>query len=506
MDIQNIKPRQAISQPPVLIRGFKGREPAKESVIRISDFSELWKRLNHIENHNELYNATLSSTADVEITAADVEKFCRNIKPMQEEEGFSWKAGAMLSALVNSSVDSDFIIPVRLFNKKLALLAYRNRKNVYIDGDAGNGFAAEMEEGIATVRGNVYGSFAASMHGGTAIAERDVYGRVGPGMSGGEATVKGDVGVLGYLYLFESEGVKTPKVFLGDPMFAVGLEMTGGFINIEGFSGALTGLYQKGGIIKAGYAGSLVGSRMEGGEIYIENDYDGLSPQLGKGRIFFGNKQIHPKKKNGEDKVLAELLGAWEAIPFDNFDIERSYGEALEVARNLQYNGDDVGNFSRALELYKDTKHFHTKAGIVLSALINAGEGLFYNINVKGVDGISKLGFRNSKIVRVRGNLGPHAGFESLEGSSIIVEGDVGYAAGAWGSGALLVTGSAGDFAGLGASGGYVQIVGGAGNHVAELLDGACMYVHGEMGSLGNVHEGFVQNGDNILIHTKKSI
>jgi formylmethanofuran dehydrogenase subunit C len=505
MDTQAAKPRQANRQPPVVFKGFKGREPARESVIRLSDFSALWDKLSDIKNHNDLYNATLSSIAEAEITAADVEKFCKDIRPMQGEEGFSWRAGIMLSALVNSSVDSDFIIPVKLFNKHLSLLAYRNRKNVYIDGDAGDGFAAEMEEGIATVRGNVYGSFAAYMVGGTAIAEQDVYGRVGPGMSGGEAAVKGDVGVLGYLYLFET-GEKNPKVFLGDPMFAVGLEMSGGFISIEGFSGALTGLYQKGGIIRVGYAGSLVGSKMEGGEIYIENDYDGLSPQLGKGKIFFGDKQIHPKKKNGEDKVLAELLAAWEAIPFDNFDIERSYNEAFELAQQLQYSGDDIGNFSRALELCKNTKHFHTKAGIVLSALINAGEGLFYNINVRGVDGISKLGFRNSKIIRVRGNLGPHAGAESLEGSSMIVEGNVGYAAGAWGRGALLVTGDAEDFAALGADGGYVQIVGNAGKHVAELLDGGCVYVHGEMENLGNVQEGIVQNGDEILIHTKKSI
>jgi formylmethanofuran dehydrogenase subunit C len=480
-------------------------EPIRESVVRITDFSVLWSRLSHIRDHNELYNAALSSICQAEITAADVERFCSDVKPFQGEEGFQWRAGVMLSALINSSVDSDFLIPGNIFNKTLCLLAYRNRKNIYVDGDVGDSFAAEMEEGIATVRGNVYGSFAPSICGGSAIAEQNVYGRVGASMKGGEVIVKGDVGVLGYVYIFDM-GQTSQRVFIGDPMFAVGLEMENGFINIEGFSGALTGLYQKGGIIRVGYAGSVVGSRRKGGEIYIDHDYESLSLSPGGGKIFFGTRQLHPKKKNGEDKTLATLLEAWEAMPFDNFNIERSYNEAFTLAKVLEYGGDDVANFSRALNFLKDTPHFHTKAGIVLSALINAGEGLFYSVDLRGLGGISKLGFRNSKIIRVLGSLGPHAGTESVLGSTMIVEGDVGYAAAAWGSGALLVTGNAGDFLGLGMRSGYVEVIGSAGNHVGQMLDGGSLYVHQEMGSLGNVRNGLVQHGDDILIHTRESI
>lgn len=505
MDVQSAKPRQAIRQPPVVIRGFRGRAPAMEKVIRMADFTGLWRKLGQINEHNELYNATLSSVADVEITAADVEKFCREIQPMQGEDGFSWKAGAMISALINSSVDSDFIVPASIYERKLCLLGYRNRKNIYVDGEAGDGFAAEMEEGIATVRGNVYGSVGASMTGGAVIAEQDVYGRVGPCMEGGEINVKGDIGALGYNY-----GYVTPagpeKIFVGEPMFAVGLDMRGGFICIEGFSGALTGLYQKGGVIKVGYAGSLVGSRREGGEIYIDHDYESMSLNPGKGNIFVGEKQLHPKKKNGEDKVLAELIAGWYAVPFDNFDIERSYEEALQVAKILSYSGDDIGNFCRALQLCRDEKHFHTKAGIFLSALINAGEGIFYTVDVRGIDGISKLGFRNSKILRVRGNAGPHAGAESLAGSTMIIEGNAGYAAGAWGSGAIVVAGDSGDFTGLGARGGHIEVIGSAGKNVGELLEGGSIYVHQEIGGLGNAHEGLIQHGDDILINTKETI
>ncbi len=502
MQVESAKPRKAIRQPPVVIRGFKGREPSMEKIARLADCKALWEGLRNIDNHNDLYNATLSSVAELEITAADVEKFCREIRPMEGEEDFTWKAGVMISALINSSVDSDFIIPARIFSKKLCLLAYRNRKNVYVDGDAGDSFAAEMEEGIATVRGNVYGSLAPGLSGGAVIAEQDVFGRVGAEMSGGEITVKKDVGVLGTIYIFES-GDSSQRIFLGDPMFAVGLSMSGGFINIEGFSGALTGLYQKGGIIKVGYAGSLVGSRMEGGEIYIENDYESLSLNPGGGMIFFGEKQLHPKKKNGEDRALAQLIEFWEAVPFDNFDVVRSYMEAFEVARILDYNGDDVANFSRALHYAQDTRHFHTKAGVVLSALINAGDGLFYNVDLRGVSGISKLGFRNSKIIRAYGNLGPHAGAESLEGSSMIVEGNAGYGAGAWGAGSLLVSGNSGDFTGLGASGGYIEVIGSAGMNLGQMLDGGCIQVHKEIGSLGNVRSGLVQHGDAILINTE---
>jgi formylmethanofuran dehydrogenase subunit C len=501
MDVQSAKPRQAIRQPPVALRGFKGRAPAMEKVIRIVDFTGLWEKLNKISEHNELYNATLSSVAEIEITASDVEKFCKDIKPMQGEDDFSWKAGIMISALINSSVDSDFVVPVKLYNRRLCLLGYRNRKNVYVDGDAGDGFAAEMEEGIATVRGNVYGSVGASMKGGAVIAEQDVHGRVGPCMGGGEINIKGDVGILGYNYGYGNLSPK--KIFIGDPMFAVGLEMSGGFISIEGFSGALTGLYQKGGVIRVGYAGSIIGSKREGGEIFIDNDYESMARDPGEGEIFLGEKQLHPKKKNGEDKVLAELIAAWDAMPFDNFDIERSYEDAFALAKTLNYNGDDIGNFTRFIQTCKDERHFYTKAGIVLSAFINAGEGLFYTVDVRGLDGISKLGFRNSKILRVRGNAGPHAGAESLDGSIMIVEGDAGYAAGAWGRGAVVVTGDSEDFTGLGMRGGYVEVMGNAGKHTGELLDGGCIYVHKEMEGLGNVHNGLVQRGDEILIHTE---
>lgn len=502
MEIQSVKPKQARRQPRIVVRGFKGREPATEKIARLTDFRGLWERLSHINNHNELYNATLSSVADLEVTSSDVEKFCVEIEKMQNEEGFPWRAGIMISALVNSSVDSDFIIPVRIFEGKLSLLAFRNRKNVFIDGDAGDGFAAQMEAGIATVHGNVYGGVGEGMTGGTAIAEQDVYGRVGACMAGGEINVKGDVGILGYNYGF-SCGNGPKRIFIGDPMFAVGLEMEDGFINIEGFSGALTGLYQKGGVIKVGYAGSVVGSKRSGGEIYIENDYESISSKPGGGVIFYGEKQIHPKKKNGEDKVLAELIGAWYATPFDAFDLERSYSEAFQLARMLTYTGDDVGNFARALPLCRDVGHFHTKAGVFLSALVNAGEGLFYSLNLEKTPGISKVGFRNSKIVRVKGNLGPHAASESVGGSSMIVEGNVGYAAGAWGNGALLVTCDAGDFTGLGARGGYIEILGSAGKNAGEFMDGGCIYVHGLLKGVGNVRNGLVQLGDEIIIQTK---
>lgn len=502
MEVQSAKPSKAVRQPRIVMRGFKGRAPATE-VIRLTDFQGLWSSLSHIRDHNELYNATLSSVADKEVTSADVEKFCNDIKAMEGQKGFPWRAGAMISALVNSSVDSDFIIPSRIFNRKIALLAFRNRKNVFIDGDAGDGFAAEMEAGIATAHGYVYGSIGESMRGGTAIAEQDVYGRVGSRMLGGEINVKGDVGILGYNYGFDCGG-GPKKIFIGDPMFAVGLEMEDGFINIEGFSGALTGLYQRGGIIKVGYAGSVVGSRREGGEIYIEHDYESMSLNPGKGLVFYGEKQIHPKRKNGEDKVLAELMAAWYAIPFDSFDIERSYSEAFMLARSLSYNGDDVGNISRALQLCRDVGHFHTRAGIFLSALVNAGEGLFYSVNVSATPGISKLGYRNNKILRVRGNVGPHAGAESVRGSSMIVEGSAGYAAGAWGSGALLVTGDAAEFAGLGARDGHIEILGSAGRNSGELLDGGSIYIHELIRSLGNVKSGLVQVGESVLVQTKE--
>lgn len=180
------------------------------------------------------FSAMLRITRSLSYTARDVEAFSLVLVESQHGEDFPQRAGHFLSALIDSGEESSYIIRTGHLTALPERIGFRNRKDVTIDGDAGDLVGCWMENGSIRIKG-------------------DAGDQVGYRMEGGSITVEGDVG------------------------HSVGQEMAGGNIFVEGDASALIGLF------------------MEGGEIHLEGGYEELSGQLAGGRIIHKGKLIADK-------------------------------------------------------------------------------------------------------------------------------------------------------------------------------------------------------------------
>jgi len=504
---KSIAPVSALNGKKVL----DGKKPGAEGIRLITHIREvkspklsaaaIWKKVDAKEP-SKIYEMAEDLLGKSNYSVDDVTDFCLQIKQFQGDEEFGYKAGLIISAMINSGTDDGYIVDTTLYNKKLALLGYKNVKNVTVMGDLSEGFATKMKDGIITVEGNVNGSVGTAMTGGEVYVEKNVYGHVGPDMKGGMIHIFGNVGSLAHLCVFNQD---TPqqKILIGDASMIVGGRMKGGTIHVDGFGGSLIGLLQEGGVITVGYGGSYVGPRRSGGVIIVRED---LENTLGKpgtgGETFVGDRQLHPFVKNGEDETLTDIIDAWMLFRFDNFDIERSYDDALGMASALEYTGRDLLRFSKAIECFQSEHMFGRKAGIFLSAMVNGGGNVFHTFDFTGLNKkVSMLGYRNNAIIRAFGDLGSHTGLEMQEDGLMIVEGSTGYGTGAWKQGgAIIVTGNAEDFLGLGMDGGYIEVFGTVGNNIGQSMRSGDLYLESGHGTIGTIQGGMVQAKDRILI------
>ncbi len=509
METQQVakKPEKGIPK----VSSFDAKKPKDESLRLVSHIREvkfpkisasvIWNKVESSEA-SEIYDRAKELFSSSNYSVHDVEDFCQQIKQFQSDENFSYKAGLIISAMINSGIDDGYKVDTTIFDKRLALLGYKNVKHVTLMGDAGEEFASGMADGSINVEGSVYGNVGDRMTGGEIYINENVFGHVGPDMEGGMIRVFGNVGSLAHISIVH-QGTPYQKILIGDLSMIVGGRMKGGTIHVDGFGGSLIGLHQEGGVITVGYGGSYVGPRRSGGVIVVRED---LENTLGKpgtgGETFIGDRQIYPFVKNGEDETLKDLIDAWMLFRFDNFDIERSYDEIFGMAGALKYTGRDLLRFSKAIECFQSEHMFGRKAGIFLSALVNGGGNIFHTFDFTGLGKkVSLLGYRNDGIIRVFGNLGSHTGREMQDKGLMIVEGSVGYGTGAWKQGGyLVVTDNAGDFLGLGMDGGYIDVFGTSGNNIGQSMKSGELYLGSGHGTIGSIYGGMIQSHDKILI------
>jgi hypothetical protein len=147
-----------------------------------------------------------------------------------------------------------------------------------------------------------------------------------------------------------------------------------------------------------------------------------------------------------KDAVLQQLKDAWRSFdcrsPYDaiedadNVDnymgyVEDSYFKAWDLVEKIGYSSPDVKRFSLALEEFQGEDGFGYKAGIFLSALINAGKSERYTIVTRHLtEELNLIGFMNIKDVTIEGNVGTYAGLLMKDGF-LIIEGDSGEMTGA---------------------------------------------------------------------------
>jgi formylmethanofuran dehydrogenase subunit C len=493
------------------LRGFDAKKPKDERIILTSQIREvespklsaiaIWNKIE-IAEPPEMYEVASELFKKSDYSVHDVEDFCLQIKQFQSDENFSYKAGVIISAMINSGIDDGYKVDTTIFDKRLVLLGYKNIKHVTVIGDAGEEFASLMEDGSVTVKGSVHGKVGNKMSGGEIYINENVFGHVGPDMEGGMIRVFGNVGSLAHICVVH-KGTPHQKILIGDTSMIVGGRMKGGTIHVDGFGGSLIGLFQEGGVITVGYGGSYVGPRRTGGVIIVREDLENTLGKPGSGgETFLGEIQLCPFVKNGEDETLKDLIDAWMLFRFDNFDIERSYDEALGMATAFKYSGRDLLRFSKAIECFQNDHMFSRKAGIFLSALVNGGENMFHTFDFTGLSKkVSMLGYKNDGIIRAFGDLGSHTGREMQNNGLVIVEGSAGYGTGAWKQGgSIIITGDSGDFLGLGMDGGYIDVFGKSGNHIGQSMKSGEIYLERGYGTIGSIYGGMIQAQDKILI------
>jgi formylmethanofuran dehydrogenase subunit C len=137
---------------------------------------------------------------DSGITAIDVEAFCVMLPEFQGEKNFSFKAGLFLSALINSSKESRFIVHTRHLAEPIDVLGYKNTKDIVVNGNAGHGIGIMMESGTIVVNGNVGECLGDRMSGGSITVNGDSGIYTGDRMEGGELRVNGSIDDLSPLF------------------------------------------------------------------------------------------------------------------------------------------------------------------------------------------------------------------------------------------------------------------------------------------------------------------
>jgi formylmethanofuran dehydrogenase subunit C len=171
------------------------------------------------------------------------------------------------------------------------------------------------------------------------------------------------------------------------------------------------------------------------------------------------------------DRTLDALMEAWNAVPWAGHFLEmvdENYSAALSSVAGISYSSRDVEKFSVALASELPVRDFPEKAGYFLSALVNAGDGADYVIHTRHLpnssrgDGISMLGLRNAKSLRVAGPAPQFPGMQ-MEGGRLEIEGSSDWNAGFRMKGGLIIIhGDGGFYAGSGMEGGELVIKGGA--------------------------------------------
>jgi len=190
------------------------------------------------------------SSAPIEIQSKEITEFSLLLGEHENNEYFEDFTGLYLNALINKSNDKDFKIITNYLSKNIDYIGYKNRKNIDVNGNAGDWIGNGMKRGEITVNGNVgY--------------------RVGLNMEDGKITINGNAG------------------------YWVGGDMKNGEITINGNAEGEVGLGMKSGKITInGNAGDYVGYGMKGGEIHLNGDYESLSDYIHGGNIYHKGKLI----------------------------------------------------------------------------------------------------------------------------------------------------------------------------------------------------------------------
>jgi hypothetical protein len=125
-----------------------------------------------------------------------------------------------------------------------------------------------------------------------------------------------------------------------------------------------------------------------------------------------------------QDGVQRRFLDVWNTIAMpDEYGNKEYFDDLVATLSQLDYSPEDVERFCVALVDLQQGKESIFKAGLFLSALVEAGKDEGYTVHTQGIEKISKLGYRNRKRLIVKGDVGFALGLDMSDGS-ITVEGN----------------------------------------------------------------------------------
>ena len=221
------------------------------------------------------------SSAPSEISSNNITEFSLLLGEHENKKYFRDVTGLYLSALINSSKDKDFKIITNYLSKAIHYVGYKNRKNIDVNGNAGDWVGGGMENGKITINGNAGWGVGDEMKDGKITVNGNAEGGVGYEMKDGKITVNGNAG-LGVGYGME-DGEITVN---GNTRDGVGWDMKDGEITVNGNAGERVGWY------------------MEGGKIHLNGDYEGLARYISGGNIYHKDKLI----VKGGKKIRRKLI------------------------------------------------------------------------------------------------------------------------------------------------------------------------------------------------------
>jgi len=208
-----------------------------------------------------------------------------------------------------------------------------------------------------------------------------------------------------------------------------------------------------------------------------------------------------PGLKGHDEKKVEQLLEIYGKIRFisyfnPDFMPEDVYRLMLVALRKIHCTKYEVAAFcSRLPKCIKKGDSLVdslVKPGLFISALINSTRGNDFMINTQEIQfiespwwRIASLGYKNTKRIKVVGDVGNDLGEKMLKGE-------------------IHVLGNAGDTIGNSMRGGKIIVNGNAGDEIGNLMKGGEIRVNGEMGEFDDcrisggriIHKGILITGD----------
>lgn len=237
---------------------------------------------------------------------------------------------------------------------------------------------------------------------------------------------------------------------------------------------------------------------------YVEKRISGKTQAVTKVDSRFRKYKPEERKEVREikvthDQMRMQLIDAWKRFIFsfgsDTYtNSHEYYNAAVRVVTKLTaYTAKDVEKFVLTATEFQDVRFFPTFLGVFLSALINLGKDSEYVIHTHHLQTPPwLLGFKNSKLITVEGDLGVDGGIDMKNGR-LAVNGNVRSVGLSMKNGIIIVNGnSTGDDCFL-MKGGTVLIRGNSGVLTGQRLDDGVLIVKGNVGRLvGNAMNGGV--------------